>query len=248
MSSVVNVVCSIKMYKNIAFMVVNLLLIFVISACTPTGPQYLVGAGHKSGFYYPAADLICKSVNKSQKQFNCSAKTTSGGSSPNIRDIVSGSHQFGIAQSDIVYKAWNGSDDWSKTGQQKSLRAVLSLYAESVTLVAADDAGIVSIQDLVGKKVNLGKPGSGHRIMATQALEAAGINWEKDLVVSEEKASQGPGLLQEGSVDAFFYVLAHPSTRIKRVISGLGPTLVLSGIMVGKWLFTTMSMDFRVIL
>ena len=36
----------------------------------------------------------------------------------------------------------------------------------------------------------------------------------------EEKASQGSKMLQNGSIDAFFYILAHPSRRIKQAVSG----------------------------
>jgi len=194
--------------------------IIIFSACSTPGPKYVVGAGHKSGYYHPAAESICKILNKSQNQFNCRIKTTSGGSAPNIKGIISGDFEFGIAQSDIVYEAWNGSGKWSKIGPQEDLRAVFSLYGEMVTLVAADDAKIVTIGDLAGKKVNIGKPGSGHRNMAVHAMDAAGINWKEDLVLFEEKASQGPRLLQNGSVDAFFYVLAHPSSRIKKAVSG----------------------------
>ena len=193
---------------------------FILSACSTPGSKYVVGAGHRSGYYYPAAQSICKILNKSQNQFNCRIKITSGGSAPNIKGIISGDFQFGMAQSDIVYDAWNGDGDWSKIGPQKDLRAVFGLYDEMVTLVAADDANIDTIGDLAGKKVNIGKPGSGHRNMAVRAMDAAGINWKKDLILFEEKASQGPELLQNGSVDAFFYVLAHPSSRIKRAVSG----------------------------
>ena len=192
----------------------------LVSACSSPGPKYVVGAGHKSGYYHPAADSICKILNKSQNQFKCLTKTTSGGSAPNIKGIISGELQFGIAQSDIVYEAWNGSGKWKKIGPQRNLRAVFSMYGEMVTLIAADDAKIATIRDLSGKKVNIGKLGSGHRIMAVHAMDAAGLNWKKDLVLIEEKASQGPKLLQDGSVDAFFYVLAHPSSRIKKAVSG----------------------------
>jgi uncharacterized protein len=192
----------------------------IFSACATSGPKYVVGAGHKTGYYHPAANSICKIVNKSQNQFNCRIKTTSGGSAPNIKGVISGEFQFGIAQSDVAYEAWSGNGDWSKIGQHKDLRAVFSLYGEMVTLVAADDAKITSIRDLSGKRVNIGKPGSGHRIMAVHAMDAARINWKKDLVLFEEKASQGPKLLQSGSVDAFFYILAHPSRRIKQAVSG----------------------------
>ena len=39
-------------------------------------------------------------------------------------------------QSDRVYEAVEGSGEWERTGRQKDLRAMFSLHAESVVLVA----------------------------------------------------------------------------------------------------------------
>jgi hypothetical protein len=86
--------------------------------------------------------------------------------------------------------------------------------------VAADDADIETIQDLKGKRVNIGNPGSGHRQNAIDALTNGGIDYQKDLVAEGVKAAEAPGLLQDGRIDAFFYTVGHPSGAIKEVTAG----------------------------
>jgi hypothetical protein len=110
--------------------------------------------------------------------------------------------------------------EWEEKGKQEDLRAVFSIHPESITLVAAVDAGIETIDDLKGKRVNIGNPGSGQRQNSIDALTAAGINWETDITAESVKAAEAPGLLQDGRIDAFFYTVGHPSGAIKEATAG----------------------------
>jgi TRAP transporter TAXI family solute receptor len=133
---------------------------------------------------------------------------------------MSGDLEFGVVQSDRQYQAMKGLAEWKDKGPQKDLRAVFTIHPESITLVAADDAGIKSINDLRGKRVNIGNPGSGQRQNSIDGLDNAGINYEKDLKAEGVKAAEAPGLLQDGRIDAFFYTVGHPSGAIKEATAG----------------------------
>ena len=140
-----------------------------------------IGTGGVTGVYYPAGGAISKMVNKKYDEYNLKVTVEStGGSVFNVNAILAGDLEFGIVQSDRQAQAWEGTKDWKDKGPQKDLRAVFSLHPESVTLMAAVDAGINTIDDLRGKIVNIGNPGSGNRGNAIDALENAGINWETD--------------------------------------------------------------------
>ncbi len=180
-----------------------------------------IGTGGITGVYYPTGGAIAKIVNKKRDVYGirCTVEST-GGSVFNINAVIAGDLDFGICQSDRQYQAWNGLAEWKDKGPQKDLRAVFSIHPESVTLVAADDAGIKTIQDLRGKRVNIGNPGSGQRQNAIDALENAGIDWKKDIKAESAKAAEAPGLLQDGRIDAFFYTVGHPSGAIKEATAG----------------------------
>ena len=128
---------------------------------------------------------------------------------------MAGDIQFGIAQSDRQYQAFNGLAEWKEKGPQKDLRAVFSLYTESVTLVAGGNSSITSIHDLRGKRVDIGLPGSGTRRNAIDVLDAAEIEWEKDMEVHEENLDDSIKMLMHSDVDAFFHTVGHPSQDIK---------------------------------
>ncbi len=117
-------------------------------------------------------------------------------------------------------RAWNGEKEWTDKGPQKDLRAICSIHPESITLVAADDAGINTVDDLRGKRVNIGNPGSSQRGNSLDVLENAGIDWEKDLKAEGLKAVESASMLQDGRIDAFFYTVGHPNGSIKEATAG----------------------------
>lgn len=180
-----------------------------------------IGTGGITGVYYPTGGAICKMINDKRDTYGirCTVEAT-GGSVFNINAVLAGDLEFGIAQSDRQYQAVKGEAEWKDKGPQKDLRAVFSLHPEAVTLVAAEDAGIKTIADLKGKRVNIGNPGSGQLQNSIDVLESFGINWEKDIKAEQAKAAEAPGLLQDGRIDAFFYTVGHPSGAIKEATAG----------------------------
>jgi hypothetical protein len=180
-----------------------------------------IGTGGITGVYYPTGGAIARIVNKKRKVYGirCTVEST-GGSVFNVNAIMAGDLEFGVVQSDRQFQAIKGLAEWKEKGPQKDLRAVFTIHPESITLVAADDAGIKSVQDLRGKRVNIGNPGSGQRQNSIDALSNYGIDYEKDLKAEGVKAAEAPGLLQDGRIDAFFYTVGHPSGAIKEATAG----------------------------
>ncbi len=180
-----------------------------------------IGTGGVTGVYYPAGGAISKMVNKKSDVYGLKVTVEStGGSVFNINAVMAGDLEFGIAQSDRQTQAWEGTDEWKDKGPQKKLRSVCALYPESVTLMAAVDAGINTIQDLKGKVVNIGNPGSGNRGNAIIALENAGLNWQTDIKAEGLKASEAAKMLQDGRIDAYFYTVGHPNGSFKEATAG----------------------------
>lgn len=180
-----------------------------------------IGTGGITGVYYPTGGAIAKIVNEKRKEYGirCTVEST-GGSVFNVNAILAGDLEFGVVQSDRQYQAYRGLEEWKDKGPQEDLRAVFSIHPESVTLVASVDSGIKTIADLKGKRVNIGNPGSGQRQNSIDALEAVGLDYEKDMKAEGIKAAEAPGLLQDGRLDAFFYTVGHPSGAFLEATAG----------------------------
>jgi TRAP transporter TAXI family solute receptor len=179
-----------------------------------------IGTGGVTGVYYPTGGAISRMVNKKAKEYGIKATVEStAGSVYNINAILSGDLEFGVAQSDRQYQAYNGLAEWSESGPQKDLRAVFSIHPESITLIASAGSKAGKVGDLKGLRVNIGNPGSGQLQNSKDVLEASGVPLES-LHVEQVKAVEAPGLLQDEKIDAFFYTVGHPNGNIKEATSG----------------------------
>jgi len=180
-----------------------------------------IGSGDVSGIYFPTGMIIAKMINDKRDELGIRATVESTpGSVFNVNAIMAGYLEFGLVQSDKQYQAVNGLAEWSKKGPQKSLRAVFSIHHESVCLVAAADAGIKTLHDLKGKRVNLGHPGAAMYLNAIDTLKAIGFNPNSDILPEKSKAADAPRLLQDNRIDAFFITVGHPNEILKEAVSG----------------------------
>ena len=179
-----------------------------------------IGTGGVTGVYYPTVGAISRMVNKKYSQYKIKATVEStAGSVYNINAVLSGDLDFGVAQSDRQYQAYNGIAEWGASGPQKELRAVFSIHPEAITLIASQASNVQAVRDLQGKRVNIGNPGSGQLQNSRDVLGAFDVPLET-LHVEQVKAVEAPGLLQDEKIDAFFYTVGHPNGNIKEATSG----------------------------
>ncbi|HEC78006.1 MAG TPA: TAXI family TRAP transporter solute-binding subunit [candidate division WOR-3 bacterium] len=208
--------------KKIFFL--TILFIFTAVSINGCGSEKLtfvtIGTGGVTGLYYPTGGAISRMLNKRVDEFKIKATVEStSGSVFNINAVIKGDMEFGIAQSDRQYQAYNGLAEWSESGPQKELRSIFSIHPEPITLVVSEKSRIKTIADLKGKRINLGNPGSGQLQNSKDIIAAAGLT-EKDILAEYVKAVEAPGLLQDERLDGFFYTVGHPNGNIKEATSG----------------------------
>lgn len=187
-----------------------------------------IGTGGITGVYYPTGGAIAKIINAKRSTYNIRASVEStGGSKFNINAIASGDLDFGIAQADTQYLAYNGKGPW-ENAPVKKLRAVFALAPEAVTFVAAEDSGIKTVMDVKGKTVNLGDPGSGNRVNALDIFRTVGLESGKDFRDEKLKPADAPRIMQDGRIDGFFYTVGHPNGNIKEATAGKRKARIVS--------------------
>ncbi|MBF0255041.1 MAG: TAXI family TRAP transporter solute-binding subunit [Gammaproteobacteria bacterium] len=203
-------------------------LLFVITAGTSSASSFItIGTGGVTGVYYPTGGAICRLVNKGRKEhgIRCSVEST-GGSVYNLNTIRAGELDMGVVQSDWQYHAYHGSDRFAEQGPDQDLRAVFSVHPEPFTLLARKDAKINSLDDLKGKRVNIGNPGSGQRGTMEVVMQAKGWSPDDFALVSELKAAEQARALCDNKIDAMVYVVGHPNGSIKEAATTCETQLV----------------------
>jgi len=178
------------------------------------GSDILIGGGSVTGVYYQVALHVCNLVNKhGDGGYNCVGRPALG-SVFNIRAVDRTLLDFGVAQSDRNFEAYNGKGDWEGKAM-KGLRSVFSMHPETVLLVTRADSGINSVEDLKGKSVNIGNPGSGQRGNAEDVMRLHGIDKDNDISTQGLQQQEASRALIDHKIDAFFYTVGNPAAAIE---------------------------------
>lgn len=190
-------------------------LAFALSPSAQAEEFVTIGTGGVTGVYYPTGGSVCRLMNKLRKEtgIRCTVEST-GGSVYNINTIREGELEFGVAQSDWQFHAYNGTSKFEEDGPFEGLRAVFSVHAEPFNVMVRKDAGIDSFDDLVGKRVNVGNPGSGQR--GTMEVLMAAKGWDMDTfgLATELRSAEQSGALCDNQIDAFVITAGHPSGNL----------------------------------
>ena len=165
------------MKKATLSVVAALCLCISLTAVASAASFMSIATAGVSGTYYPIGGAIAAAVSKGGK-IQCTAEAANG-SVPNINLISNGEIEMAMAQNDVAYWAYNGQMMFKDT-PKKNIRCVAALYPEHVHIALAKNSGIKNIQQIKGKRVSLGAPGSGAHADSMAIFDVAGINVPKD--------------------------------------------------------------------
>lgn len=186
-----------------------------------------LGSGGVTGVYYPAGRALCRLVNKERSThgIRCAVESTSG-SLYNLDALGAQELDLGITQSDWEYHAYKGSGQLLDVAANSDLRTVFSMHTEAFTVVAREDSGIRSIDDIKGKRVNLGNPGSGQYATMKMLMKAKGWTEDDFSRVFEMSASNQATALCNDQIDVMVYIVGHPSGAIKEATTSCRSVIV----------------------
>ena len=204
-----------------------------VAICAMTAPVaqaqdfFTIGTGGVTGVYYPTGGAICRLVNQGRRDhgLRCSVEST-GGSVYNLNTIRAGELEFGVVQSDLQYHSYNGTASYAEDGPYEDLRAVFSIHPEPFTVVARADAGISTFEDLQGKRVNIGNPGSGQRDTMEVLMDAYGWTTADFALATELRPAEQSAALCDNQIDAMIYTVGHPSGSIQEATTACDSVLV----------------------
>ncbi|MEP3275227.1 MAG: TAXI family TRAP transporter solute-binding subunit [Stappiaceae bacterium] len=199
-----------------------------LSSTIASAEQFVtIGTGGQTGVYYQVGGAICRLVNRGTKDHEIKCTHTTGGSVANINGIRAGDLDLGVAQSDWQFHAYNGTaPDKFPDGKFEDLRAVFSVHPEPFTVVARTDSGIKTFEDLKGKRVNVGNPGSGARATFEVVMDKMGWTMDDFSLASELKSSEQAAALCDNKIDAIVFTVGHPSGTIKEATTSCESILI----------------------
>lgn len=178
--------------------------------------QLQMGTGSTGGTYYPLGGEMATMLSETidTDGFGVSAVET-GASAENMAKIGSGDLQLGMTINGTAIAAYEGEGPFE--GKQiENFGYITQIYPEVLHVVTREATGVDSIEDLEGKKVAIGPPGSGTNIVARQVLAAHGLE-EGDYDAYQEDFGVASTKLQDGNIAASIAILGSPAAGIDQL-------------------------------
>jgi uncharacterized protein len=210
-----------KLGKLLAVAVAALAGTFAVEA--QQGKQLSIATGGTGGIYYPLAGGFGSILSKELPGITATAEVT-GGSLDNLKLIGSGNADIAFTQVDTAVDAINGVDKFPK---KLPIRALAVMYVNLMQVVTLEGNGITKLEDLKGKRVSTGSPGSGTEIFALRLIEAAGMDKDKDMTRERLSAAESGNALKDRKIDAFLFVAGVPTSAITDVAASPGMKMLL---------------------
>ncbi|WP_327370234.1 TAXI family TRAP transporter solute-binding subunit [Streptomyces sp. NBC_01217] len=137
---------------------------------------------------------------------------TSEGSQQNIARVATGKADFTIATTDALATYLRSG----KPGADR-LRGCVRLYDDYIQLVVPRDSEVRKVSDLLGRRVGVGQPGSGVRLVADRLMTAAGLDPANDVTPVPNGIDTMPKQLENGMLDAFFWSGGLPTSAVQEL-------------------------------
>lgn len=177
----------------------------------PKPTTITLGTAGTSGTYYVVGAAMAKAINDNSSFLTVNVQATNG-SVENINLVNAGEMEMGFSNADGVFWASTGTGTFQ--GKEQNLSAVMSLYLSCGQMATMSNSGIKSYADLKGKKVCLGPPSTTIVEMSKAILRSYGIDPEKDITPYYLAFNEGLAELQDGTIDATFFVAAAPTAAM----------------------------------
>ncbi len=183
-----------------------------------------IATGGTGGVYYPMGGGLAAVLSKHVPGMSATAEVT-GGSVDNLKLIGTGKPYVGFSMADAAKDAISGEDKFK--GKPIDLRTLLILYPNQMHVTTVESTGIKTMQDLKGKRVSTGSPGSATEVMAFRLLEAAGLDPNKDVKRERLSVAESVNAVKDRKIDAFFWVGGLPTAAVTDLANSPGMKIVM---------------------
>lgn len=199
----------------------SLAMLAVMPAAAQEAVYFRIGTGPIGEAHFPIGGILASAVSNPPGARPCDKGGSCGvpgllalaqstaGPLENIKGLAEGRLDAALVQADVAHWAFHGTGPYQGKGAVPSLRAVATLFSDSLHVVVRKDSGVSGLRDLRGKRVSLGESGSGTLLEARTILAAHGMR-ERDLTPLRLKTAVAAEQLARREIDAFLVLDAAP--------------------------------------
>lgn len=168
-----------------------------------------IGTGGTGGLFYVIGAGVANVINDHMEGVTARAEVT-GASVENIRRVAADQITFGFSSSSTLYEAAEGIGAFD--GDKQAVAGMAYLYPAVLQVATIKSTGIASFEDLAGKRINVGPPGSNAAVLAQRLLTAYGVFDAGK--VEFLSYNEGVAALTNGTVDATVVLAGAPTAAL----------------------------------
>jgi hypothetical protein len=205
--------------------------------------EILIGSSRTTTFNYHFGRALCRLISRGPGDLDCDVSAADVGLHSadyvhTLTNVRNGALDLGIIDSSVQYDAINKTGRFEYyDGDFKNIRGLFSVNGVPFTIVLRGNENLASFNDLEGKKVNVGNPGSPQRAIMDSLLEAQGWS-KKSFQLAEELPAtnnQDTMSLCFGAVDAVVRFNVQPDAATRHMVDLCDARLLpITGDMVDK--------------
>ncbi|GAB7055112.1 MULTISPECIES: TAXI family TRAP transporter solute-binding subunit [Paenibacillus] len=180
------------------------------SASAPVSNQPLdlrFMAAPQSGSWYPLAVGITEGLKKNMSQLK-QVSIEPGGGVANVIAVNGGKGQMGFSQAMPTVDGYAGNPPFKEKNQ--NVQYVLSLFPHTTHIVVLKNSGITNIEEIKGKKINVGPKGLLTEDIAARILKAYGMSYKDMASVQNLSFSDSVEQMKDGRLDVLFWTVPSP--------------------------------------
>ena len=169
-----------------------------------------IGTGGTGGIYYPYGGGVAEIWSKYVPGIQAVAEVT-GASVENVKLADKGETVFGEVMGDVALAGFQGEGKFK--GKKHDILSMAIMYPNLLQVVTLKNSGITNIEQVKGKRISSGSPGSGTNFMAEAVMKAVGIPLDsfKDSRLSFTETANA---LRDGTIDVGFWSVGPGTSSI----------------------------------
>ena len=194
-----------RLWRIVPAVAAALLVVGLVIGCSGGAPgggdRLSIATGGTGGVYFVYGGALADQITQHIEGTEATAESTSA-SVDNMLLIADGSSDIAFSLADTAADAVEGREQFEEPVPAQALAQLYTNYTQVVTTAGS---GIESIEDLRGKRVSIGSPGSGTEVIALRVLEAAGVDPDADMDRQQLGVDESVAATRDGNLDAFFW-------------------------------------------
>jgi len=206
-------------------------LLVVLVPLSSSAFDIRIGTGETGSFSHFTGRTICRIINKQVENLHCTV-VPAASHVYNLTNLQGGSLDISLVDSRMLYDAvaHKGNFEFFDISYD-NLRGMTTLYDIPVSIVARKNAGVTSMEDLLGKRINAGAQRSSQHFVIDTIMGIKGWK-EEDFSLMEElptSLSQDTMAFCYGSIQVMVHIGVHPDPVLQKLFKLCQARLVILG-------------------